>query len=60
MTNRTSIVFERLPAQRGAAWLRNAYQMLARARLPWLLAPRWPPSALIRVWLRGPPLTAWR
>jgi hypothetical protein len=28
--------FARLPAMRGAAWLRDAYAMVSRARLPWL------------------------
>ena len=31
------IAFERLPALRGVAWLRDAYGMLSLARLPWLM-----------------------
>jgi hypothetical protein len=34
---RAPIVFARLPARRGAHWLRDAYAMLSRARLQWLL-----------------------
>ena len=33
----SNVVFDRLPAQRGVQWLRDAYAMLSRARLPWLL-----------------------
>ena len=29
--------YARLPALRGVAWLRDAYRMVSRARLPWLL-----------------------
>jgi hypothetical protein len=34
---REDIAFERLPALRGAKWLRDAYAMLSLARLPWLM-----------------------
>ncbi len=34
---RPPIAFARLPAMRGAHWLRDAYAMLSRARLQWLL-----------------------
>ena len=34
---REAIAFERLPALRGVAWLRDAYGMLSLARLPWLM-----------------------
>ena len=36
-TGRDGIAFERLPALRGVAWLRDAYGMLSLARLPWLM-----------------------
>jgi hypothetical protein len=36
-TGREDIAFERLPALRGVAWLRDAYGMLSLARLPWLV-----------------------
>lgn len=35
--SRPPIPFAILPARRGAEWLRSAYRLLARARLPWLL-----------------------
>src|SRR5512140_2180464 len=31
------IAYERLPAARGGQWLRDAYGMVSRARLPWLM-----------------------
>jgi len=34
---RTDVRYARLPAQHGAAWLRDAYRMVSGARLPWLL-----------------------
>ncbi len=36
-SDRKEVAYERLPALRGAQWLRDAYRMLSLARLPWLL-----------------------
>jgi hypothetical protein len=36
-TARPDIPYERLPALHGVQWLRDAYGMVSRARLPWLL-----------------------
>lgn len=35
--DREAVAFERLPALRGVAWLRDAYGMLSLARLQWLM-----------------------